>query len=158
MEHSRKYAPSLFRTILIIVIAAAPDAWNHTSKDALFNSGVLLLRPSTSEYNLLLKAVSTPGMHEPEEGDQAFLNRFYEYRYFGLPAEYNLNLVLLNSFPTIWMFLWPRAKIVHFTVRKPGPPAEWCVGPCGEKVVLEWYAEVFREMLEKYGYIFIEQL
>ncbi|OLE52197.1 MAG: hypothetical protein AUG51_19280 [Acidobacteria bacterium 13_1_20CM_3_53_8] len=136
----------------MVVIAAAPDSWEHTAKDVLFNSGVLLLRPSTKEFNLLRKAISTPGMHQPEEGDQAFLNRFYEYRYFGLPHAYNLNLVLYRFFPLIWEFLWPRAKIVHFTVRKPAPPAEWCVGSCPEKVVLEWYAEVFREMLEKYGY------
>jgi hypothetical protein len=67
-----------------VVIAAAPDAWDFTAKDTLFNSGVLLLRPSMKEYSLLHRALSTPGMHLPEEGDQAFLNRFYEYRYFGV--------------------------------------------------------------------------
>ena len=135
----------------IAVIAAAPDAWDHTVKDTKFNSGVLLIRPSDTEYQLLSRALATPGMHLPHEGDQPFLNRFYEYRYFGLPHAYNLNLVLYRWFPMIWEFLWPRAKIVHFTVRKPGRPGEWCVGACPEKGVLEWYADVFQEMVEKYG-------
>jgi hypothetical protein len=106
-----------------------------------------------NEYSLLMRAISTPGMHLPEEGDQAFLNRFYEYRYFGLPSIYNLNLVLYESFPIIWEFLWPKAKIVHFTVRKPSPPAQWCIVNCPEKKVMEWYSEVFREMLEEYGFV-----
>ena len=134
------------------MIAAAPDAWDHTAKDRKFNSGVLLLRPSEAEYRLLLRALATPGMHLPEEGDQPFLNRFYEYRYFGLPHGYNLNLVLYKWFPMVWEFLWPRAKIVHFTVRKPRRPGEWCVGACPEKGALEWYADVFQEMVENYGY------
>jgi len=139
--------------ILTLVIAAAPDAWDFTTRDVHFNSGVLLLRPSKTEYDLLHRALSAPGMHLPEEGDQGFLNRFYEYRNFGLPQAYNLNLVLYQWFPMVWEFLWPRAKIVHFTVRKPGPPANWCVGNCPEKGVLEWYADVFQEMLEKHGFI-----
>jgi hypothetical protein len=106
-----------------------------------------------SEYKLLLRALTAPGMHNPEEGDQAFLNRFYEFRYFGLPHAYNLNLVLYDNFPVVWEFLWPRAKIVHFTIRKPSPPERWCVGDCTEKTILEWYAEVFQEMLEMYGYV-----
>jgi hypothetical protein len=91
-------------------------------------------------------------MHLPHEGDQPFLNRFYEYRHFGLPHVYNLNLVLFHWFPLIWEFLWPKAKIVHFTVRKPGPPEKWCIVNCPERVVLEWYADVFTEMLEVHGY------
>lgn len=134
------------------VIAAAPDAWDFTAKDVHFNSGVLLLRPSMSEYALLHKALGTPGMHLPEEGDQAFLNRFYEYRYYGLPPSFNLNLVLYQWFPAIWEFQWPRAKIVHFTVRKPAPPENWCVEGCFEKGVLEWYSAVFQDMLEQYGF------
>ena len=136
------------------MIAAAPDAWHYSARDTKFNSGVLLLRPSKTEFDLLMRAVAVPGMHEPEEGDQAFLNRFYEYRYFGLPSAYNLNLVLHEWFPMVWEFLWPRTKIVHFTVRKPSPPAEWCVVNCPQKAVMEWYSEVFREMLEKYEYAF----
>jgi len=138
---------------LTAVIAAAPDAWDTTAKDTQFNSGVLLLRPSMTEYQLLHRAVSAPGMHRPEEGDQAFLNRFYEYRYFGLPNAYNLNLVLYEYFPMIWEFLWPRAKIVHFTVRKPAPPEFWCVASCPQKGILEWYGDVFQEMLEEYGFL-----
>jgi len=138
---------------LIPAVAAAPDAWEDTARDTQFNSGVLLLRPSISEYELLRRAISKPDMHRPEEGDQAFLNRFYEYRYFGLPNEYNLNLVLYEFFPMIWEFLWPRAKIVHFTRRKPMPPEFWCTADCPEKGVLEWYADVFQEMLEFYGLI-----
>ena len=46
---------------------------------------------------------------------------------------------------------------MHFTVRKPGPPRDWCVGPCPEKGVLEWYADVFQEMIEKYGYLFTSE-
>jgi len=64
---------------------------------------------------------------------------------------YNLNLVLHQWYPVIWEFLWPKAKVVHFTVRKPAPPAKWCVVDCPERVVLEWYADVFTEMLETYG-------
>jgi hypothetical protein len=104
-----------------------------------------------TEYNLLSRAIEKPGMHLPKEGDQAFLNRFYEYRYFGLPHEYNVNLVLYEFFPMIWEFLWPRAKVVHFTRRKPAPPEFWCLANCPQKGVLAWYADVFQEMLEHYG-------
>ena len=133
------------------MIAAAPDSWETTPKDTKFNSGVLL-RPSMIEYDLLMRGLATRGMHLPHEGDQPFLNRFYEYRNFGLPSTYNLNLVLYHCFPVIWEYLWPKAKIVHFTVRKPRPPADWCVVDCPERPILEWYSGVFREMLEEYGF------
>ena len=103
---------------------------------------------------MLLRAIIKPGMHYSEEGDQAFLNRFYEYRSFGLPHTYNLNIVLHEYFPEVWDFLWPRSKAVHFTIRKPAPPGEWCLEGCPDKDVLEWYSEVFREMLEAYGFQF----
>ena len=136
----------------IVVIAAAPDSWPDRATDTSFNSGVLLLRPSMNEYDLLFRGLSVPGMHRPEEGDQNFLNRFYEFRHYGLPHTYNnLNLVLYQHFLPVWEFLWPISKIVHFTVRKPAPPGGWCVEGCSEKGPLEWYSKVFQEMLETYG-------
>ena len=151
MEDARRHVLKI-RKNLWVVIAAAPDSWETTAKDTRFNSGVLLLRPSMVEYNLLMRGLATSGMHLPHEGDQPFLNRFYEFRNFGLPSTYNLNLVLYRWFPIIWEYLWPKAKIVHFTVRKPGPPADWCVVNCPERPILEWYSGVFREMLEEYGF------
>lgn len=64
--------------------------------DSRFNSGVIVFRPNMEEFRKLVEKVSDPEYHRPDEADQAFLNVFYRFRYFGLPYKYNFNLVMVR--------------------------------------------------------------
>ena len=75
--------------------AAAPDVWWNMLTDSKFNSGVIVFRPSKEEFHNLIKKVSDPTFHSPNDADQAFLNVYYKFRYFGLPYKYNFNLIMV---------------------------------------------------------------
>ncbi|KAF3935692.1 Glycogenin-2 [Dactylella cylindrospora] len=133
--------------------AAAPDVWWDVITDNRFNSGLMVLRPSTEEFHSLVKHVSDPNYHSPNDADQAFLNTYYRFRYFGLPYKYNFNLIMYQFHRYYWDILWEEAVIVHFTVRKPKPnPKDHCHKGCNEWEPLEWYGMMFREMLAFYGW------
>lgn len=135
-------------------VAASPDVWWNTLVDNKFNSGVLMLRPSVSEFRVLSKAVSDPNMHRSWEADQDFLNAFYKFRYFGMPFRYNFNLVMVQYHKKEWDMLWEEAVFVHMTVRKPQSFKEqYCTfeGGCPEWEVLEYYQQVYKEMVEFHG-------
>ncbi|KAK6499799.1 hypothetical protein TWF481_010156 [Arthrobotrys musiformis] len=133
--------------------AAAPDVWWDVITDNRFNSGLMVLRPSTEEFHSLVKHVSDPHYHSPNDADQAFLNTYYRFRYFGLPYKYNFNLIMYQFHRYYWDLLWDEAVIVHFTVRKPKPnPREHCHKGCNEWEPMEWYGMMFREMLAFYGW------
>lgn len=76
--------------------AAAPDVWWDILTDNRFNSGVIMLRPSMQEFHNLIRKVSDPEYHKPNDADQAFLNIYYRFRYWGLPYKYNFNLVMVS--------------------------------------------------------------
>lgn len=132
-------------------LAAAPDVWWNVLIDNRFNSGVIVLRPNLEEFRSLFKAVSDPEMHSPNDADQAFLNNYYKFRYFGLPYKYNFNLVMLQHHRAEWDLLWEEAVFVHFTIRKPSP-TNHCERDCDEWQVLEWYSMVYQEMMTYYGF------
>lgn len=134
-------------------LAAAPDVWWDILNDGRFNSGVLMLRPNMEEFRILSKAVSDPKMHHPEEADQAFLNNFYKFRFFGLPYKYNFNLVMVESYVEEWNLLWDEVIFLHFTIHKPRPePDTWCLSKddCKAWAVLEYFYQIYREMVEVY--------
>lgn len=132
-------------------IAAAPDVWWNILTDNKFNSGVIVIRPNLQEFRSLFKAVSDPKMHSPNDADQAFLNNYYKFRYFGLPYKYNFNLVMQHYHRKQWDMLWDEAVFVHFTTRKPHPKNH-CERNCDQWEVLEWYSMVYQEMLAYYGF------
>lgn len=45
----------------------------------------------------MVSKVSDPAYHSPNDADQAFLNVYYRFRYFGLPYKYNFNLIMVGS-------------------------------------------------------------
>lgn len=132
-------------------IAAAPDVWWNILVDSKFNSGVIVIRPNLEEFRSLFKAVSDPKMHSPNDADQAFLNNYYQFRYFGLPYKYNFNLVMYHYHKEEWDQLWDEAVFVHFTTRKPNP-YDHCQRDCDQWEVLAWYSMVYQEMLDYYGF------
>jgi alpha-N-acetylglucosamine transferase len=83
----------------VIDFAAAPDVWWNIAVDSRFNSGVIVFRPSIETYHDMIPKVSDPYYHKPNDADQAFLNAYYKYRFFGLPFKYNFNLVMVSPSP-----------------------------------------------------------
>lgn len=77
--------------------AAAPDVWWDVITDHKFNSGVILFRPDVETFHDMIVKVSDPEFHQPDEADQAFLQAYYRFRYFGLPYKYNFNLIMVCS-------------------------------------------------------------
>lgn len=132
-------------------IAAAPDVWWNILTDYKFNSGVIVIRPNLEEFRSLFKAVSDPKMHAPNDADQAFLNNYYQFRYFGLPYKYNLNIVMFHWHPESWDILWDEAVFIHFTTRKP-MPYDHCERTCDQWEVLSYYGMIYQEMLNFYGF------
>lgn len=131
--------------------AASPDVWWNIEVDNKFNSGVIVIRPNLEEFRSLFDAVSDPKLHSPNDADQAFLNNYYKFRYFGLPYKYNFNLVMFRFYREIWDELWPEAVFVHFTTRKPSITGH-CERDCYEWEVLEWYTMMYQEMMAYHGF------
>lgn len=77
--------------------AAAPDVWFDILVDTRFNSGVILFTPSMETFHNMISKVPDPKYHSPNDADQAFLNAYYKFRFFGLPFKYNFNLVMVNT-------------------------------------------------------------
>lgn len=76
--------------------AAAPDVWWDVITDNKFNSGVIVFKPSVETFRDMIVKVSDPAYHQPNDADQAFLNAYYRFRYFGLPYKYNFNLIMVH--------------------------------------------------------------
>ncbi|ODQ53967.1 nucleotide-diphospho-sugar transferase [Saitoella complicata NRRL Y-17804] len=133
--------------------AATPDSWPENLQDTRFNSGFILIRPSKVEYETLAEKVSDKKYHRPDEADQAFLNVYWRFRAYMLPYAYNFNLVLFRFHREVWDNLWPEAKVIHFTTRKPSTKDKCATNPdCLERPVLEWYSWMFQSMVEEYGW------
>ena len=98
--------------------AAVADNW-HGKFAYHFNSGVLVLHPSTAVFNEFLRTMTQPANYYPTMADQAFLNAFFQLRYLQLPVIYNVNLAMYSAYPDLWTRLQGDFKIIHFTVVKP---------------------------------------
>ncbi|KAI5805038.1 nucleotide-diphospho-sugar transferase [Geopyxis carbonaria] len=133
--------------------AASPDVWWNILVDSRFNSGVIVFRPSMETFHDMIPKVSDPNYHKPNDADQAFLNAYFKFRFFGLPFKYNFNLVMYQYHRKVWDMLWDEAVLVHFTMHKPkGDPKQHCHKGCNEWEPLEWYGQYFREMIAFYGW------
>ncbi|CAF0935595.1 unnamed protein product [Adineta ricciae] len=98
--------------------AAVADNW-HGKFAYHFNAGVLVLHPSTSVFNELIRTMSLPGNYHPTMAEEAFLNAFYQLRYLQLPLIYNVNLAMYPAYRDLWKRLQRDFKVVHFTLVKP---------------------------------------
>ncbi|KAK9352530.1 nucleotide-diphospho-sugar transferase [Lipomyces doorenjongii] len=132
-------------------IAGAPDVWWDILTDTRFNSGVITFRPSIEEFHTMVKSVSDPRMHKPNDADQAFLNAYFKFRFHALPYKYNYNIIMYQHHRSTWDRLWNEAVIVHYTTKKP-MPNKFCRKGCNEWEPSEWYSMQCREMLAFYGY------
>jgi glycogenin glucosyltransferase len=102
-------------------IAAAPDFFLPDR----FNSGLVVLEPSTETFGAMLEALW--GTQSYDGGDQGFLNVFYPNWYamdvsHRLPAGYNLQSFIfqfLHGHPTLKEALLREAKVIHYSVQKP---------------------------------------
>ncbi|MFI5299513.1 MAG: glycosyltransferase family 8 protein [Polyangiales bacterium] len=101
--------------------AAGPDFFlpDH------FNSGVMVLEPSSDTFARMRKALATTDTYDG--GDQGFLNTFFSDWYampveHRLPVGYNMaNFIyqFLRGHPTLRAALERDAKIIHYMVQKP---------------------------------------
>lgn len=133
--------------------SAAPDVWWDILHDTRFNSGLIVFRPSVETFHDMVSKMSDLKYHKPNDADQAFLNAYYEYRFFMLPMKYNFNLIMYEFHRPTWDLLWDEAVLIHFTVHKPRPdPNLHCHKGCTEWEPLEWYGQGFREMIAFYGW------
>lgn len=83
-----------------------------------FNSGVMVLKPSSNVYNGLLcdkDIVSTP--HDPS--DQGFLNHFFKDKWWRLNPIYNYTRRVFDVVPSNWQKLKNDICVLHFTLEKP---------------------------------------
>ena len=101
--------------------AAAPDFFLPDR----FNSGVMVLPPSTETFRRMVEALSVAPSYDG--GDQGFLNTFYPGWYemdavHRLPAGYNLASFIYqfaHGHPILKATLAREAKILHYMVQKP---------------------------------------
>jgi hypothetical protein len=143
--------------------AAAPDVWFDIAIDSRFNSGVMVFHPSRELFFDMLDKIKDRRYHDPTQGDQDFLQHYWQYRDFKLPFKYNLNIVMYEHYHNEFNSLWDEAVVIHFTIRKPvSDPKRWCerplmgkgegAGECRLWGVLEWYRKYFEQMLEDTGF------
>jgi len=152
--------------------AATQDIWWNKPLDPSFNSGVMVFTPRKWLFKNMIEKLSDPDYHDPTQGDQDFLQKYWEYENWGLPAIYNLNLVLYEFYKQTWDYLWMDTRIIHYTVRKPvekWDPVGQCeravkgmnrpkdkdgkVKPhCAVWVPIAWYSIRFKEMRKELGF------
>lgn len=102
-------------------IAAAPD---FLLPDR-FNSGVMVIEPSTEIYENMLEALFE--LESYDGGDQGFLNTFFADWYalpasHRLPAGYNMHQFIyqfVRAHPSLYEHIEQEVKIIHYTVQKP---------------------------------------
>lgn len=101
--------------------AAGPDFFMPDH----FNSGVMVLEPSTETFRRMIDAIGT--MESYDGGDQGFLNRFF-HDWYAMPVEHRLpvgyNIAhfiyqFLRAHPGAKAELERSVKIIHYMVQKP---------------------------------------
>ncbi|KAJ3342705.1 hypothetical protein HDU93_001277 [Gonapodya sp. JEL0774] len=117
------------------------DVWMDRF-DLGFNAGVMYFRPDDRVFKAMMESVQKDtDKFDIAWSEQAFLNFFYQYRFFRLPYAYNCPLAL-KMHKSAWDVVRPTAIILHFTLQKPwshprpGPNGDWAS---------EQFAEEFNE-------------
>jgi hypothetical protein len=123
-----------------------------------FNAGVLSITPSLEKYLFLLNAVAASPIGWTAE--QELLNNLFplptgetlesfSYLRTELPMKYNLNLEAYASHRSQWDEIWPDARIVHFTMTKPG---FWDPGDRRYDLPLDVWWQEWEEMRTQFGW------
>jgi len=131
--------------------AAAPDFFlpDH------FNSGVMVLEPSTRTFKRMLEVLAASGTYDG--GDQGFLNTFYP-DWYSMPVEHRLP-VAYNIAPFIYQFmrghlilkegLEGKIKVLHYMLQKPWQAKATLTG--GSEAWWHMYFELYPEKRERWG-------
>jgi len=102
-----------------------------------FNSGVLLLHPTTEEYNRLLKLLGSGMEFEYIMSDQGFLNEVYKDNWHEIGFLNNANLAVYTADREFWnSHKQEEINIIHYTMSKP-----WKCSPNGRygPICLIWH-------------------
>ncbi|KAH8981672.1 glycosyltransferase family 8 protein [Lactarius akahatsu] len=100
--------------------AAVPDVYGDSGFKLHFNTGVLVLHPSSAAFETM-RARIADARFNPREADQAFLNVYFGADAVRLPYVYNGNLAIRERSPALWDALREELRIVHYTLPKPFP-------------------------------------
>jgi hypothetical protein len=127
-------------------LAAAPDFLRPDR----FNSGLMVLEPSSDKAARMMEALSTSPTYDG--GDQGFLNTFFGDWYTGpgdrrLPTWYNLpNFIFqfMHGQPSLRAEVEREARIIHYLVQKPWEPAPVVTG--GSEIWWDAYLGVHPEL------------
>jgi len=101
--------------------AAVPDVYGAGDPRGFsitFNAGVLVLRPSSSVLQDMVRKTET-AEYPLQQAEQAFLNLYYGGKAVRLPYAYNANLGIKARSPALWEALLDEIRIVHYTAVKP---------------------------------------
>lgn len=99
--------------------AAVPDVYiDDPGFTIAFNAGVLFVRPSTAEFDSLVKKIET-AEYPHWEAEQAFLNVYHGPDALRLPYIYNGNMAIKKRNPKLWEGLKSELRLIHFTLVKP---------------------------------------
>ena len=123
----------IFKLPKEVQFAAAPDGWPSVEIDSRFNSGFMFFTPSQALFTDMMSKLADHQYHDPSEGDQQFLQNYWKFRDYRLPSKFNLNLThFVWRRAQLWDKVWPDARVVHFTDRKPQERfwyGGWCEKP-----------------------------
>ncbi|KAH8976693.1 glycosyltransferase family 8 protein [Lactarius akahatsu] len=100
--------------------AAVPDVYGDSGFKLHFNTGVLVLHPSSAAFETMRAQIANARFN-PREADQAFLNVYFGADAVRLPYVYNGNLAIRERSPALWDALRDELRIVHYTLPKPYP-------------------------------------
>ncbi|KAF9467696.1 nucleotide-diphospho-sugar transferase [Collybia nuda] len=99
--------------------AAVPDIYGDKRGFTVnFNAGVLVLRPSSEVLDVMKEKIETADF-PLDQAEQSFLNLFFSANALRLPYEYNANLAIKKSSPTMWEGMKEEIRVVHYTLVKP---------------------------------------
>lgn len=99
--------------------AAVPDVYGDSRGFSItFNAGVLVLRPSTTVFQDIMRKIET-AKYPMKQAEQAFLNLYFGGKGVRLPYVYNANLAMKRRSPALWDGLKDEMRIVHYTMVKP---------------------------------------
>jgi len=103
-----------------------------------FNSGLLVIHPSNTEFERLKAALDRiENLAKYVFADQDFLNQVYAGRWVCLPYTYNALRPLITAHPNMWRD--EDVRIVHYIFKKPWLDLDWMARSEEENRKQEFY-------------------
>jgi hypothetical protein len=148
--------------LLTLDFGAVQDTWEWAMPAENFNAGVLSITPSLEKLEYLMNATaSTPLQYTAEQGllnliflrpPWVFESNETVFLRTELPMKFNLNIGAYFAHRSQWDFIWPDARIVHFTMVKPNEAEYRLDFPDYEQPLEEWWNE-WDEMTQMYNWV-----